>query len=88
MAYSTANPPVKVASGVGSGGPSLWIYNSADVHTDVDAADYFTNGDALGMKVNDHVQVAQTVSPFGVTLHLVTAVTSGGAATVGSALLS
>lgn len=88
MAYSTSNPPQKIAQGVGSGGISLWAYNSTDVHTDVDAADYFSNGDALGMKVNDMIMVGKTTATKGVTMHLVTAVTTGGAATISAAILA
>lgn len=88
MAYATTNPPMKVASGIGSGGPSLWIYTSEDVHTDVDAADYFSNGDALGMKVNDVVFVIKTTATKGVTAHSVVTVTAGGAATVAPAILA
>lgn len=87
MAYVATNPPVKIAQG-GGGGPSLWIYNSTDVHTDVDAADYFSNGDALGMEVNDHVLVGKTTATIGSTLHLVTTVTAGGAATIAPAILA
>ena len=43
MAYVTTNPPKCVVPGFG-GSASIWIYNSADVHTDVDATDYFTDG--------------------------------------------
>ena len=87
MAYATTNPPVQVASAFG-GGPALWIYNSTDVHTDVDAADYFSNGDALGMKVGDMVMVGKTSATIGATLHYVQTVTSGGAATVAAAILA
>lgn len=87
MAYSTDNPPAKIAGGVG-GSPALWVYNSADVHTDVDAAGYFTNGDALGMKVGDHVIVGKTTATTGSTLHFVTAVTAGGAASISAAILA
>lgn len=86
MAYSTSNPPQQISQAIA--GPSLWLYSSADVHTDVDATDYFSDGDALGMEVNDIVIVADTTTPYGVTLHQVTAVTAGGAATVGAALLA
>jgi hypothetical protein len=86
MSYATTNPPVQVASAFG-GGPALWIYNSTDVHTDVDATDYFTNGAALGMKVGDHVLVGKTSATIGSTLHYVTTVTAGGAATVAPAIL-
>ena len=87
MAYSASNPPVKVTEAIGTG-PALWIYNSTDVHTDVDAADYFTNGDALGMKVGDHMLVGKTSATIGSTLHYVTTVTAGGAATVAPAILA
>jgi hypothetical protein len=87
MAYSTSLPPVQVASSYGDG-PALWIYNSTDVHTDVDAADYFSNGHALGMKVGDMVLVGKTTATVGATVHLVSAVTAGGAATVAPAILA
>lgn len=88
MAYSTTTPPVQVASAFG-GGPALWIYNSTDVHTDVDATDYFSNGAALGMKVGDHVLVGKTSATIiGSTLHYVTTVTAGGAATISPAILA
>ena len=87
MAYATTNPPVKIAGGIGAG-PSLWIYNSTDVHTDVDAADYFTNGDAVGMAVGDMVLVGKTTTTIGATVHYVSAVTAGGAATVALAILA
>lgn len=87
MAYSTSIPPVQVASAFG-GGPALWIYNSEDVHTDVDATGYFTNGSALGMKVGDMVLVGKTTATIGATLHYVQTVTAGGAATVAAAILA
>jgi len=87
MAYSTAIPPQCVTSRMG-GGLALWLYASEDVHTDVDASDYFSNGHALGMKVNDTVIVTKTTATVGATLHTVTAVTAGGAATVSAAILS
>ena len=79
MAYSTSNPPVKIAEGL-DGGFTLWGYKSADVDSDVNAADYFSNGDALGMKAGDIVLVTDTTTPKG-SLHHVASVTSGGAAT-------
>lgn len=87
MAYATTNPPQKIGGGIG-GGHALWLYVSADVHTDVDAADYFSDGDALGMKVEDTVLVQDNTTPFGVTAHAVTVVTAGGAASIGAALLA
>lgn len=87
MAYVTTNPPQLKVQGLGNG-TGLWTYASTDVHTDVDATDYFTNGDALGMNVNDVVIVVKTSATIGATLHVVTAVTAGGAATVSPAILA
>lgn len=87
MAYATSNPPIKMVQGL-SGAPSWWNYASTDVHTDVDASDYFSNGDDLGMQVNDVVIVTKTSATIGATLHVVTAVTAAGAATVSAAILA
>jgi hypothetical protein len=87
MAYSTTNPPQLMVSGMGDG-LQWWAYASTDVHTDVDATDYFSDGAALGMKVNDTVIVTKTSATVGATLHTVTAVTAGGAATVSAAILA
>lgn len=87
MAYSTSTPPNCVAQGIGDA-PALWLYASTDVHTDVDATDYFSNGSALGMRVNDVVIVVKTSATIGATVHSVTAVTAGGAATVAAAILA
>jgi hypothetical protein len=69
-------------------GASLWSYASTDIHTDVDAADYFSNGDDLGMVVGDIVFVSKTNATIGTTVHYVSAVTAGGAATVAAAILA
>lgn len=87
MAYATTNPPVCAVPRIGSG-PALWLYVSEDVHTDVDETDYFSNGHALGMKVNDTVIVTKSTATIGCTIHTVTTVTSGGAATIAAAILS
>lgn len=81
MGYSTSNPPMLSPSGPLTGAGKHWIYTSTDQATDVDAAGYFTNGDDLGMEVGDTVQVRDT-DDNAVTLHRVTTVTAGGAATV------
>lgn len=86
MAYVSTNPPQLLATV--AGGLQLWAYASADVHTDVDATDYFTNGHALGMRVNDFVMVGKTTATIGATFHLVTTSTAGGAATVSPAILA
>jgi lipid-binding SYLF domain-containing protein len=83
MAYSTSNPPALVGQTIHGNG--IWHYSSTDVHTDVDAADYFANGDALGMQVGDVVFVIETDNSYAQTTHSVTAVTAGGAATVSAA---
>lgn len=87
MSYATTNPPELLAGG-GPTGIQLWGYNSTDVHTDVDADNYFSNGDALGMRVGDFVIVGKTSATIGATLHYVTTVTAGGAATIAPAILA
>ena len=88
MAYATTNPPKQMVTGMGSGQPSLWVYTSTDIHTDVDAADYFSNGDDLGMRVGDVMFVSKSDATIGTTIHYVSAVTAGGAATVAGAILA
>lgn len=87
MAYVATNPPQCLVPRMGAG-MALWMYNSTDIHTDVDAADYFTNGSALGMKVGDVVIVSKTTATIGSTVHYVSVVTAGGAATVEPAILA
>jgi hypothetical protein len=87
MAYATANL-VRMAQGAGGGAPSLWTYVSDDLHTDVDATDYFADGFDKGMKVNDVVLAIRTTTSPGVTVHRVSAVTTNGAATIGAAILA
>lgn len=86
MAYSSDNPPICVKS-TASGGVQVWAYNSTDAHALVAGPDYFANGYALGMRAGDHVHVGNTSAP-SLTLHLVTAVTVDGAATVSAATLA
>ncbi len=87
MAYVVTNPPICLVSSIGSA-PSLWVYTSTDVHTDVDAAGYFTDGDALGLKVGDVMLVSKSSATIGTTIHYVQTVTAGGAATVAAAILA
>jgi len=86
MAYVPAQMNVMVPH-VGQG-PAWWNYVGVDVHTDVDAADFFSDGDDRGMRVGDTVLVHDSTTPFGVTAHRVTVVTAGGAASIGAALLA
>ena len=79
MAYATSNQPYRLTHG-GISGASLWYYSDGDVDSDVDAADYFSDGDALGMKVGDPLIHFDTAGVS--TFFFVSAVTAGGAATV------
>lgn len=81
MTYATSNPPA-LMFGPLTGAGRWWSYRSTDPATDVDAADYFSDGYALGMKVGDIVVVCDTDTSTTMTLHRVTTVTTGGAATV------
>lgn len=85
MAYSTSGLSLN-SPGVGSK-PSVWIYTSEDIHTDVDAAGYFSDGVTRGMKVNDIVHVIKTTATVGATTHVVASV-SGAAATIAPAILA
>lgn len=82
MAYATSNPPVLQVQSIAQTNLRIWAYSSTDVATDVDASGYFTNGDALGLKVGDIMLVIDTDAPTVVTIHRVITVTAGGAATV------
>ena len=87
MAYATTNPPRLLVPRMG-GGTALWAYTHTDIHTDVDAADYFSDGHALGMRVGDIVLVSKSDATIGTTIHYVSVSTSGGAATVAAAILA
>lgn len=86
MAYVSAQWNL-ISQSVG-GGPALWIGYGTDVHTDVDAADFVSDGDAKGMRVTDIVIYVKTTATIGATLHSVSAVTDGGAATLSPAILA
>lgn len=58
MAYSTSIPPICLVPSFDNTSPSLWIYYSTEIGSAADNAAYFTNGLALGMKVNDIVLVS------------------------------
>lgn len=79
MAYAVTNPPALISQRIGSG-PALWSYKSADVDSDVNATDYFTNGKSLGMQVGDFVLVYDTTTPK-CSFHYVSAVDADGNAT-------
>jgi len=81
MAYATISAPGKVAQKNGANGRTIWSYVSADDITVVGAADYFSNGDALGMVVGDIVIVVNSATG-GASVQKVTEVVSGGAASI------
>ncbi len=90
MAYSTSAPPMLTSQGIGGYG-KVWTYvTAADAAGAIDAADFVTNGAALGLSVSDTFIVVDTATPL-TTFHRVESVTAGGAAdialgtTVGSA---
>ena len=79
MAYS--NTGLRKFSGTLGGGPQLWMYSSADAHTDVDAAGYFSDGADFGLTANDVMIVVDTSTPT-CTIHHVLNATSITAATL------
>lgn len=59
-ASTLANPPVLVTQGIARAAspritPRTWIYVSTHISSDVSAANFFTDGLELGMKVNDQL---------------------------------
>jgi hypothetical protein len=86
MAYVSAQWNA-LTPGVGDA-PTLWLASGVDVHTDADATDFIADGSAKGMKVNDVVIYVKTTATVGATMHVITAVTAGGAATMSPAILA
>jgi hypothetical protein len=77
MAYLTSSPPALLTQRIG-GGAATWAYSSSDPAATVDTSGYISNGDKLGMKVGDIVNVIDTITPL-VTTHRVAAVSTAGA---------
>ncbi len=75
MAYVTANLNCIVPR-MGQDGTAVWAYEGTDVHTDVDAAGFFTDGDAKGLRVGDVMFVSKTDATIGTTVHYVQTVTA------------
>jgi hypothetical protein len=85
MTYSTDNPPMLIAQGVGGTG-KVWLYKDGDDDATVNGASYFSNGVTLGMAVGDIVLVIDTATPKG-SFHYVASV-SGTAATTAFGVVS
>lgn len=78
---SYANTGLRCLIPAVGGGPAVWYYASADAHTDVDAAGYFSDGADFGLKANDVMIVVDTATPT-VTIHNVASATTVSAATL------
>lgn len=84
--YSTSSPPALVAQRIGGGG-QIWDYRSVDASTAVDAANYFTNGQSLGMLAGATLFVYDTdASPITGSIHTVNAASADGSVDIGDAL--
>ena len=84
---SYANTGLSLIAGGVAGGPKIFGYTSTDVHTDVDASGYFSDGKKFGMAVGDFVLVAKSDATIGATLHVVQSI-SGDAVTISPAILA
>ena len=82
MAYATANPPRLILQGAGASTGSVWHYTDGDPIATVVGADYFSDGTALGMKVNDTVIVTDETLGQVVPDCIVSVATAGGASTI------
>ena len=80
MAYATTNPPVCLIPRMGTHS-AVFLYKSADAHTAVDAAGYFTDGADLDLTADDVMIVVDTATPT-CTIHQVLNTTSITAATL------
>lgn len=64
MAYDSAvAQPIRIGGSVS--GPSILYYRSADIDSDVIAANYVTDADDLGMAVGDVVHIWDTTTNSG-----------------------
>lgn len=71
MAYSPSLPPALIAQGI-AGKHRIWFYVSADAPSAIRVNGYFTNGFALGMRVNDLLIAVNTAaSPLAMQLFIV-----------------
>lgn len=76
MTYSTSNPPILIAQGIG-GALKTFKYSSTDPTATLDASGYITNGYALGLRAGDQViALDNDASPLALTSHVVSSATS------------
>lgn len=67
-ASSIANPPIEMYNSLGGQlnrpgpGSAMWYYNSTNTSTEVTTANFFTDGQALGMKVGDIIMGVYSTS--------------------------
>jgi hypothetical protein len=91
-ASTVANPPVCIggylglgpnstaSAAAGSWGKSLWLYNSSHSSTQLTDSNFFSDAQALGMKMNDIVMaVCNTGSSVSIVIGVLSSVTSDGA---------
>lgn len=86
MSYATTNPPYVLVPSIGAK-PALWGYSSTDDTTVSIATGYFTDGKALGMKVDDFILLTMS-SSNALAFGKVTAVSSTGATVTTGTLTS
>lgn len=70
-----------LASPVTGGGPQIWSYGGTDAAADVDAANYFSDATAKGVKLGDFIYAAEP-DGTGAAVMRVSAISAAGAATV------
>ncbi len=81
MAYVPANLSLLV--GLLGGKFKVWVYQSADQFSDVDAADYFSNAAAMGMNEGNFILVSETdQDPPVLTLGYVSEIDADGNGTI------
>lgn len=91
-ATTLSNPPVRIGGYLGQGpnstasaaagswGKSMWLYNSSHSSTQLTDSNFFTDAQALGMKMNDIVMaVCNTGSSVSIVIGVLSSVTSAGA---------
>jgi len=95
-ASTVANPPSRIDSGLlsqrsiaestsNAEGGALWVYNSTNLTTDMTVADFFSDGQRLGMR-NGDILLAVTRSTESSTGHILVMGIIGGVSSAGAEL--